>query len=105
MKKALAFVLALWAAVVWCSSPTLLAGEQEQGAQTSSADKAEQGHAPKLLAAAGKADSPPAAGPKIVFPEPIHDFGTVARGASVSHNFKVRNEGSAPLEVISAKGG
>ncbi len=42
--------------------------------------------------------------PEIFFPEPLHDFGTIASGSKVSHNFKVINKGDAPLQLIKAKG-
>ena len=42
--------------------------------------------------------------PRISFPEPEHDFGTVAQGATVSHKFVVRNVGDAPLRLIRAQG-
>lgn len=41
--------------------------------------------------------------PKAVFPAMEHDFGTVDRGAKLEHTFIVRNEGTAPLEILSAK--
>jgi hypothetical protein len=43
--------------------------------------------------------------PRISFSEDTHDFGNVARGAKLTHNFKVRNTGDAPLKIIDAKGG
>lgn len=42
--------------------------------------------------------------PRIFFPETVHDFGTIPRGGNVSHVFKVRNTGDAPLRLIKAKG-
>lgn len=48
-----------------------------------------------LLAAAGK--------PKAVAVEPIKDVGTVAKGEKVVHDFVVRNEGDAPLEITNVK--
>ncbi len=42
--------------------------------------------------------------PQIFFPETTHDFGTISRGDNVSHLFKVRNTGDAPLRLIKAKG-
>jgi len=33
----------------------------------------------------------------------VHDFGTVERGATLEHTFIVRNEGTAPLEIVSVK--
>jgi len=41
--------------------------------------------------------------PKAVFPAMEHDFGTVDRGTMLEHTFIVRNEGTAPLEIISVK--
>jgi hypothetical protein len=51
-----------------------------------------------------KADAP-AGGPRIEFPEPSYDFGSVADGAKVSHTFAVRNTGNEPLKLIKAAGG
>jgi hypothetical protein len=42
--------------------------------------------------------------PKIYFPENEHDFGKVSQQSSLSHIFKVRNTGTAPLKIIQAKG-
>jgi len=41
--------------------------------------------------------------PKAVFPAMGHDFGTVDRGDKLEHTFIVRNEGTAPLEILSVK--
>lgn len=41
--------------------------------------------------------------PKAVYPAMVHDFGTVERGATLEHTFIVRNEGTAPLEILSVK--
>ena len=38
-------------------------------------------------------------GPRIEFPEPKHDFGSVPKGESVHHVFTVKNAGDAPLEI------
>ncbi len=43
--------------------------------------------------------------PQISLPENLFDFGKVTRGAKLTHNFKVRNTGDAPLKIIKAKGG
>src|SRR5579885_278720 len=37
--------------------------------------------------------------PKAVAVEPIADVGSVAKGDSVSHDFVIKNEGTAPLEL------
>jgi len=42
--------------------------------------------------------------PKIFFPETTHNFGTVAQGEKVTHEFVVKNNGDAPLKLIKAKG-
>jgi len=42
--------------------------------------------------------------PKILFPETVHDFGNVSQQSKLSHVFKVRNTGTAPLKIIKAKG-
>lgn len=38
-------------------------------------------------------------GAKIVFEEPVHDFGDIRGGAVVSHAFKFRNSGNQPLVI------
>ncbi len=51
------------------------------------------------------AKSQPVSGsPSISFPEPEHNFDTIAQGAMVSHKFTVRNVGNAPLRLIRAQG-
>ena len=58
-----------------------------------------------LLVGAGAAqeDAAPARGPVASFPTLVRDFGEVVRGETLSHAFVVRNDGDAPLEVLSAK--
>ncbi|HEV7516815.1 MAG TPA: DUF1573 domain-containing protein [Thermoanaerobaculia bacterium] len=53
------------------------------------------------LFAQGAATKPAAAGnrPKAVAVEPIADVGSVAKGDSINHDFVIRNEGTAPLEI------
>ncbi len=41
--------------------------------------------------------------PKAVAPEPIKDFGKVARGETLQHVFAVRNEGEGVLEITGVK--
>ena len=41
--------------------------------------------------------------PVAVFPTLVHNFGEVDRGETLNHAFVVRNEGDAPLEILSAK--
>lgn len=43
--------------------------------------------------------------PKIEFEETTHDFGTVPQQSSLTHKFKVKNVGDAPLQLIRAKAG
>ena len=43
-------------------------------------------------------------GPSIHYPEPSHDFGTIAERVTVSHTFIVQNTGDQPLKLIRAKG-
>ena len=43
-------------------------------------------------------------GPSIYFPEESYDFGTISQGTKASHTFVVKNTGSEPLRLISAKG-
>jgi hypothetical protein len=47
-----------------------------------------------VLAAAGELGAP-----RIVLPEPKHDFGTVPAGRMVEHVFEIRNGGDAVLEI------
>lgn len=42
--------------------------------------------------------------PKITFPETEFDFGTISQQTKVSHTFRVKNTGDAPLTLIRAKG-
>lgn len=46
---------------------------------------------------AGTADAP---APRIVVPDPAHDFGRIDRGSVVTHVFEMRNEGTADLEIL-----
>ena len=43
--------------------------------------------------------------PKMVVPEPIHDFKEVKEGAVITHTFTVRNEGDQVLEIKAVKPG
>lgn len=56
------------------------------------------------LAAASPLDGMPegeaAQGPKVVVPKPLADFGTVAKGARLSHDFLLQNQGSENLEIF-----
>lgn len=36
---------------------------------------------------------------RVVIPEPVHDAGKVAKGEKISHDFAIRNDGEAPLEI------
>jgi len=42
-----------------------------------------------------------ASGPKAVAVEPIKDVGTVPKGETVAHEFVIKNDGDAPLEITS----
>jgi hypothetical protein len=46
-----------------------------------------------------------AAVPIIVVEEPIYDFGKVSQGDVVAHDFRVLNQGTAPLEIKKVKPG
>lgn len=48
---------------------------------------------------------PACAGPSIVFDSESHDFGFVAAGTSVEHEFFFRNEGTEPLIIERVSGG
>src|SRR5947209_20165588 len=41
--------------------------------------------------------------PKAVAVEPVTDVGTVAKGDSVTHDFVIKNEGTAPLEITQVR--
>lgn len=56
-----------------------------------------------LTAGAVAQQSDAAAGPKLSLVDPIKDFGTVAKGETVSWDFSVRNTGSADLEILSVQ--
>jgi hypothetical protein len=43
--------------------------------------------------------------PVIVVEESIHDFGQVSQGEAVTHDFRVLNQGTAPLEIKKVKPG
>ncbi|MFQ5590854.1 MAG: redoxin family protein, partial [Phycisphaerae bacterium] len=41
--------------------------------------------------------------PKIVIPEPVHDFGETWMGPKLTHTFVIKNEGDAPLHIERVK--
>lgn len=41
--------------------------------------------------------------PKAVAVEPIKDMGTVAKGEKIIHDFQIRNDGDAPLEITNVR--
>ena len=45
------------------------------------------------------------AAPVIVVEEPTYNFGQVAQGESVTHDFRVLNQGTVPLEIKKVKPG
>lgn len=49
------------------------------------------------------AAAPALAGPRAVPIEPIHDFDLVAKGEVLNHDFEIRNDGDAPLEIESVR--
>lgn len=51
------------------------------------------------------ADTPtePVKKAKIVFDEPVYVFGTINEGDIVTHDFKFKNTGDAPLQISNAK--
>ncbi len=51
-----------------------------------------------VLGAAPRAGAADAA-PRLVIDKPVYDFGTVEQGTRVEHAFKIRNDGSASLQV------
>jgi hypothetical protein len=55
------------------------------------------------FAAAPAAQTPAAAQPKAVVVEPVKDLGTIPKGDKVNHDFEIRNDGGAPLEITDAR--
>jgi hypothetical protein len=41
--------------------------------------------------------------PKVFFPENTHKFPMILEGANVTHDFVIKNNGNAPLEVKNVK--
>src|SRR5436305_6468304 len=41
--------------------------------------------------------------PKAVVPEPIKDVGTQPKGEKIAHDFVIRNEGTAPLQITEVR--
>jgi len=81
------------------------AAAQEKNQDPTGKQKPLAGRQPdEALSTAGTEAGPNQPAPVIYFPEPLHDFGTVPRGSKVSHNFRVINNGDAPLKLIKAKG-
>ncbi|MCU0579431.1 MAG: DUF1573 domain-containing protein, partial [Desulfobacterota bacterium] len=46
-----------------------------------------------------------AGGPQLTVPEPSHDFGEVAEGEVVSHEFTLRNTGTEALQIADVRPG
>jgi len=98
-------VWALVTVMLWVSPLVYALSDQPQEPQSG-------GQKPPLLKfngqtqATGAADSnaadPPA--PQLVYPEDVHDFGAVSRGAKLVHIFKIHNAGETPLKIFNAKG-
>ncbi|HEX2253875.1 MAG TPA: DUF1573 domain-containing protein [Thermoanaerobaculia bacterium] len=55
-----------------------------------------------LPTAAQQADEATGA-PKAVVPQPVHDAQTVPKGQNVVHDFRIVNEGTAPLEITDVR--
>ncbi len=81
-----------------------LSAQEKPADKTAGKDQSANAGTEKKLTAASKGTDSGTAAPVIFFPEPLHDFGTIATGAKVSHDFKVINKGDAPLRVTNAKG-
>lgn len=78
-----------------------LAAQEKPAGKTGAKDPAAK---LKVSSSTGKKVDESGGVPVIHFPEPLHDFGTIASGSKVSHHFKVVNTGDAPLRLIKAKG-
>lgn len=94
-----AVAVILFASLLVFSAP-LVAQEKPAGKTRAKHLSANTGEPSK----AGKPVDESLATPRIYFPEPLHDFGAIARGSKVTHKFKVVNNGDAPLRLIKAKG-
>jgi hypothetical protein len=46
-----------------------------------------------------------AGAPLVVLPEPVYEFAPVIEGTYVDHDFSVRNQGDAPLEIVKVQTG
>lgn len=46
-----------------------------------------------------------AGGPQLAVPEPSHDFGEVAEGEVISHEFTLRNTGTEALQIADVRPG
>lgn len=46
-----------------------------------------------------------AGAPQVVLPEPVYEFAPVIEGHCVEHDFTVRNQGDAPLEIVKVQTG
>lgn len=57
-----------------------------------------------LLPVGVRASEAPAAAaapaPKVVYPEPVWDAGKVIKGDTLKHTFEIKNEGTAPLQIL-----
>jgi hypothetical protein len=98
-----ALVTVILVASLFLVAPPLSAQEKPADRTADKDQTADAGKEKRLTAATQNTDSG-AAAPVIFFPEPLHDFGTIATGAKVTHIFKVLNKGDAPLRVTNAKG-
>ncbi|MGH7965064.1 MAG: DUF1573 domain-containing protein, partial [Candidatus Binatia bacterium] len=47
--------------------------------------------------------APTPSGPRIVFPEPVYDFGTVEQGEQITHLFRFINQGEQDLRIADVK--
>lgn len=56
-----------------------------------------------ILAQAGSDTNAPVGTPKIFFPDSSYNFGTAGQHQKLTHIFKVRNIGDAPLKIFSAR--
>ncbi|MFH2054340.1 MAG: hypothetical protein ABIJ61_00150 [bacterium] len=89
-KKLSMLVVVVAIAGVW-----LLLGSHRQSSSAASQTGAEVGRDTVT-------QGPAVDGPRLEILEMTHSFGNVSQNASVSHTFKVRNAGNAPLELIKA---
>lgn len=47
--------------------------------------------------------APSESGPRVIMPEPVFDAGKIAKGEKITHDFVIRNDGEATLEITDVR--